>query len=157
MNITNNWKYEEWANEMKKSPYDTSYDIQRYINYEIYAEDIAKALDVNVGFQAMGHGNHAFQIGRRAGIRSMRSEHDGNSAVSSAVKFSEEGSAFSQGSFRIRRYTGHAAGQTGANTAFGDSASRIRHKKVHVCKGGCAGAQNFRNRQLRPPVDVIRF
>lgn len=40
MNITNNWKYEEWANEMKKSPYDTSYDIQRYINYEIYAEDI---------------------------------------------------------------------------------------------------------------------
>ena len=45
----------------------------------------------------------------------MRPQHDADSAVGSAVEFSEEGSAFGQGRFRIGSHTGHAAGQTGAN------------------------------------------
>ena len=40
MNDIRNWKYEKWENEMKKSPYNTDYNVPLYINYEIYPEDI---------------------------------------------------------------------------------------------------------------------
>lgn len=40
MNDVRNWKYKEWENEMKESPYNTDYNVPLYINYEIYPEDI---------------------------------------------------------------------------------------------------------------------
>lgn len=37
---TNNWKYKEWEEYMKNSPYDTKYDLRIYRSLEIYPEDI---------------------------------------------------------------------------------------------------------------------
>lgn len=40
MQYTDNWKYKKWEGEMKKSPYDTEYNLRIYRSLEIYPEDI---------------------------------------------------------------------------------------------------------------------
>jgi len=40
MQYADNWKYIKWEGEMKKSPYDTEYNLRIYRSLEIYPEDI---------------------------------------------------------------------------------------------------------------------
>ena len=98
---------------------------------------------------------HLPNVVRRAGVGSVRSEHDMEASVSGAFPFLEELDILLKAALCIRADACEAASQISADTGFVSSLRAGVHEHVHVAEGGGAAADHFCESKHASPVDDV--
>ncbi len=105
--------------------------------------------------QLAGEGDDFLQIVGRAGVGSVRPQHDRYPPAGFAVPVAVEGLALGQRLLGGRRHPRHAAGQHRPDAANVDGPGDLVHEKIHIGERRRAAADHLGDGQHRPPVDVV--